>query len=130
MPPLEQQQRQSSGSTTLDATSAVAGVGQDKLLTPPPPPQESFVCGWEGCGQAFGSTSLLAQHAQATHVGHGQSSYTCLWHGCREANGGKDKTFVQRQKLIRHLIVHTGALPPHTARKRTAWLMRKANDAE
>ncbi|GAA6003272.1 hypothetical protein JCM10207_001836 [Rhodosporidiobolus poonsookiae] len=104
-------------------------------------PAHAHVCNWRGCGQSFGSTAALMAHLSDAHVGSGKARYTCEWAGCerstcaamRAANGGggegeedevdeaewdevrearEDKgVFRQRQKVMRHLQMHTGDRP-------------------
>ena len=64
--------------------------------------QGNHVCQWNGCREEFESAALLADHLDNVHVGNGKSSYVCEWEGCERAG----RVFSQRQKCVRHLIVH------------------------
>ncbi|CCK70520.1 Zap1p KNAG_0E02610 [Huiozyma naganishii CBS 8797] len=61
-------------------------------------------CKWGGCHLKFGSCKELNDHLENDHLPRGQSQYTCSWAGC-------GKTFTQRQKIARHLKVHTRYKP-------------------
>lgn len=77
-----------------------------------------FTCLWQTgqtetgepilCNAQLHSDGELQEHLKCDHIGSGKSIYHCCWHGC-ERNGGKP--FVQRQKLFRHIHVHTGHKP-------------------
>ncbi|GAA5976978.1 hypothetical protein JCM11641_002214 [Rhodosporidiobolus odoratus] len=98
-------------------------------------------CKWRLCTLSFSTTSDLMTHLSEEHVGSGKGRYTCEWEGCERSttaccNGGveggsekededeeewekkreerEDKgVFRQRQKVVRHLQMHTGDRP-HT----------------
>ncbi|GAA6026762.1 hypothetical protein JCM8097_005843 [Rhodosporidiobolus ruineniae] len=99
---------------------------------------ESHPCKWRHCALTFPSTAALMQHLSDCHVGSGRGRYTCEWEGCDRATcalagtageeGGQgemqesewerrreerdDKgVFRQRQKVMRHLQMHTGDRP-------------------
>ncbi|PWN45882.1 hypothetical protein IE81DRAFT_285081, partial [Ceraceosorus guamensis] len=67
------------------------------------------ICGWVGCGVQFESLPALTEHLSSQHIGHGQKEYRCEWEGCERAGNGQ--SFSQRQKVMRHLQVHTGHKP-------------------
>lgn len=77
-----------------------------------------FTCKWQigttatgepvVCGNTHSSDGDLQHHLQQDHIGLGKSQYECCWIGC-ERNGGKP--FVQRQKLYRHIHIHTNYKP-------------------
>ncbi|BGP37676.1 zinc-finger protein [Rhodotorula kratochvilovae] len=110
-------------------------------LTPPSPSTssalaasepESHRCGWRHCALSFPSTAELMEHLSTAHVGAGKARYTCEWVGCerstacacemgeeaaesewearRDARDDKG-VFRQRQKVMRHLQMHTGDRP-------------------
>ncbi|CEP61042.1 Zap1p LALA0_S02e05446g [Lachancea lanzarotensis] len=69
-------------------------------------------CQWNGCGLKFNSCAELNNHIEAVHIPRGRSSYVCEWENC-------GKTITQRQKLLRHLRVHTRYKPckcPHCSK--------------
>lgn len=78
----------------------------------------SFTCRWQigtsesgepiMCNRTHASEGELQHHLQDEHIGLGKSEYRCCWVGCAR-NGGK--VFVQRQKLLRHIHVHTHYKP-------------------
>ncbi|KAK9354156.1 hypothetical protein V1523DRAFT_325134, partial [Lipomyces doorenjongii] len=59
------------------------------------------------CAQNFSSTQDLSEHIIASHVGSRKQEYTCLWSGCERST----RPFQQRQKIIRHLQIHTHNRP-------------------
>lgn len=61
------------------------------------------------CTAEFKTGAELTQHILNDHVGSGKSSYVCYWAGCDRNH----KVFSQRQKIIRHLHVHTKYKPFH-----------------
>lgn len=66
--------------------------------------QSIHECQWDGCILKFGSLRLLNEHIETEHIPKRQHNYVCHWHDC-------NKTFSQRQKLLRHIKVHTGYKP-------------------
>lgn len=68
---------------------------------------ENIQCKWVvsgvPCNHVFGSTAELKEHIESTHVASRLSEYYCGWEGCERC----ERPFPQRQKLIRHLQVHT-----------------------
>lgn len=66
-------------------------------------------CGWIGCRVSFPNHQDLTDHIVNEHIGGGKSLYSCGWVGCTRAAEGK--TFVQRQKILRHVQTHTGDRP-------------------
>jgi hypothetical protein len=78
--------------------------------------EEQTICKWlctsddgatQECSKKFASASELTDHLINYHVGAGKSEYTCLWIGCDR----NQRNFNQRQKIIRHLHVHTRYKP-------------------
>lgn len=77
-----------------------------------------FTCNWQVgididnkpviCGKVHASDGDLQAHLQQDHIGLGKRQYKCCWVGC-ERNGGKP--FMQRQKLYRHIHIHTNYKP-------------------
>ncbi|KAK9247323.1 hypothetical protein V1506DRAFT_532343 [Lipomyces tetrasporus] len=59
------------------------------------------------CGLCFSTSQDLSEHITTSHVGSRKQEYTCMWSGC-ERNA---RAFQQRQKIIRHLQVHTHNRP-------------------
>lgn len=77
----------------------------------------TFTCKWEThtengvpvpCGKSHGSAAELHNHLLEEHLKSGQKLYDCCWIGCERHNG---KNFRQRQKLVRHLFIHTKHRP-------------------
>ncbi|CUM67237.1 uncharacterized protein PRCAT00004930001 [Priceomyces carsonii] len=60
------------------------------------------------CSEVFESENELQSHLINSHIGSGKSSYSCDWVGCDRHNG---KRFIQRQKLLRHIHIHTKFKP-------------------
>lgn len=84
---------------------------------PQPVADESFTCKWQVGTDSLGrplscdKCHLLAGELQEhliEHIGQGKLVYHCCWVGC-ERHGGK--SFVQKQKLLRHIHIHTGHKP-------------------
>lgn len=100
-------------------------------------------CSWRGCQAIFDTTAALMEHLSTVHVGAGKARYTCEWEGCdrstatvcpasvqyqdldeqaaeehfekmRDARDDKG-VFRQRQKVMRHLQMHTGTLVRHVS---------------
>lgn len=63
-------------------------------------------CEWESCSQSFETSAALMKHLIQDHIGTGKSEYFCKWKGCSRAEEGR--SFVQKQKVIRHLQIHAG----------------------
>ncbi|KAG7192032.1 zinc-finger protein [Scheffersomyces spartinae] len=83
------------------------------------PIDPTYTCKWQigvdptsgnpiECNQAHDSAGSLQEHLISEHIGGGKSQYNCGWVGC-ERHGGK--SFTQRQKLLRHIYIHTGYKP-------------------
>lgn len=79
---------------------------------------ESYTCKWQvgtdeatgspiPCGKCHGLSAELQDHL-IEHIGQGKSIYHCEWVGCERHKG---KAFVQKQKLLRHIHIHTGHKP-------------------
>lgn len=79
---------------------------------------ENFTCKWHVgqdengepiiCNKTHADEGELQKHLQNDHIGLGHSIYHCCWDGCERNNG---KAFAQRQKLHRHIHIHTGHKP-------------------
>lgn len=77
-----------------------------------------FTCLWEvgvdnmgnpiKCSKIHDSAGDLQHHLISEHIGSGKSSYSCDWVGCNRHNG---HIFTQRQKLLRHIHIHTKYKP-------------------
>ncbi|QLQ78463.1 hypothetical protein HG537_0A07100 [Torulaspora globosa] len=63
-----------------------------------------FHCKWGDCTAELDSAASLTKHLEEEHLDRGKSEYQCLWRGC-------NRKFAQRQKLVRHLKVHSGYKP-------------------
>ncbi|KAK9447506.1 uncharacterized protein V1518DRAFT_457310 [Limtongia smithiae] len=59
------------------------------------------------CNHVFDSTQTLSEHIIESHVGARKQEYTCMWHGCDR----NTRPFQQRQKMVRHLQIHTRNRP-------------------
>lgn len=105
------------------SSSSVAGVNITSMKISPREPQycpttdESFTCKWQigtnpsgepiTCDKTHSLAGELQDHI-IDHIGLGKSVYNCEWVGCSRHNG---KEFVQKQKLLRHIHIHTGHKP-------------------
>lgn len=78
--------------------------------------EEHYRCKWliadssgniEPCNICFSSADQLTQHVSTDHIGSRQKEYTCYWQDCERCN----RAFTQRQKILRHIVVHTGDRP-------------------
>jgi uncharacterized Zn-finger protein len=69
--------------------------------------EDEHVCKWNGCSAVFTNHEDLTTHITSLHVGSGRAQYTCEWDGCTRG----DRTFFQKQKILRHLQTHTGYRP-------------------
>ncbi len=83
------------------------------LPTPSPslsPSNNAHVCLWHNCSlhEPFASSAELMAHLEEVHVGRGANEYRCRWAGCGDGEG---RVFATRQKLIRHLRMHTQDRP-------------------
>lgn len=81
------------------------------------PIDAEFTCRWQigtengepvACNRTHASTGDLQQHLIDDHILLGKSVYHCGWIGCERNNG---KCFTQRQKLLRHIHIHTNHKP-------------------
>lgn len=72
---------------------------------------EQTICKWNHdgdiCNKEFPNAEKLHEHVIQDHVGSGKSEYVCHWDGCERVH----RSFNQRQKVIRHLHVHTRYKP-------------------
>ncbi|GAA5853353.1 hypothetical protein JCM3766R1_006948 [Sporobolomyces carnicolor] len=114
-----------SGSATTGASSIVATVPlspPSASRSSPPPAAAVHVCRWRSCGLSFPTSSDLMEHLSIDHIGSGKARYTCEWEGCDRSTRACDerhdgdaerdkKAFRQRQKVMRHLQMHTGDRP-------------------
>lgn len=64
-------------------------------------------CNWKDCSLTFANHEELTNHITEEHIGWGKAEYTCQWKGCSRGN----RTFHQKQKIVRHLQTHTGHRP-------------------
>ncbi|PWA01355.1 hypothetical protein BB558_002551 [Smittium angustum] len=69
--------------------------------------KQLYMCLWENCCAQCISLELLSEHIDDQHIGSGQREYYCGWRGCER----KLKPFLQRQRIIRHVQIHTGYKP-------------------
>ncbi|BFZ57562.1 zinc-finger protein [Savitreella phatthalungensis] len=60
------------------------------------------------CGACLPSAEALTKHVTELHIPTRQKSYVCYWDGCTREHR---KPFTQRQKILRHLVSHTGDRP-------------------
>lgn len=81
------------------------------------PIDAQFTCQWQvgtengkpvACSRTHESTGDLQRHLIEDHIHLGKSVYHCHWIGCERNNG---KCFTQRQKLLRHIHIHTNHKP-------------------
>ncbi|GAA5927990.1 hypothetical protein JCM1841_001812 [Sporobolomyces salmonicolor] len=125
-----------SGSLASPSSPSTSILLPSSTLTPPVPDFASVAstcaspasassphqCGWLSCGLSFPTSSQLMEHLSTAHVGSGKTRYTCEWDGCErssraceERGDGADerekKGFRQRQKIMRHLQMHTRDRP-------------------
>ncbi|KAJ7583244.1 hypothetical protein C8J56DRAFT_953425 [Mycena floridula] len=68
----------------------------------------SHPCLWESCGESFSSCDDLTTHLSLVHVGSGKAQYDCHWADCTRHG---DNGFSSKQKISRHLQMHTGHRP-------------------
>lgn len=78
----------------------------------------NFTCNWQvdtgddglpiPCKKSHESAGDLQKHLIDDHIGQGKSTYHCNWIDCIRHNG---KCFTQRQKLLRHIHIHTNYKP-------------------
>lgn len=80
---------------------------------------KDFTCKWQTgfdevtgspilCNRIHSNSGELHSHLVDDHIGLGKSLYSCNWVGCERHNG---KGFRQRQKLLRHIHIHTNHKP-------------------
>lgn len=89
-----------------------------KVRSSPQITDVNFTCKWHIgkdengepiiCNKTHSDEGELQAHLQEDHIGLGRSVYHCCWDGCERHNG---KSFIQRQKLYRHIHIHTGHKP-------------------
>ena len=60
------------------------------------------------CNKTHSDEGSLQLHLQNDHIGLRFPTYHCCWDECERHNG---KVFIQRQKLLRHIHIHTGHKP-------------------
>lgn len=97
-------------SLTLPSPSLLSETFDTPTLLPAQSTSQSgdHQCRWTDCGESFGSSATLMAHVTETHVGSGKATYICEWEDCPRAIEGR--VFSQRQKVLRHIQTHTGAL--------------------
>lgn len=59
------------------------------------------------CNLCFSTVKGLTEHVSHAHVGSRQKEYVCYWQDCDRCT----RPFSQRQKIMRHIVVHTGDRP-------------------
>lgn len=59
------------------------------------------------CNLCLKTAKALTKHISEHHIGSRQPHYTCYWQDCDRCT----RPFPQRQKIIRHIVVHTGDRP-------------------
>ncbi|PVU92932.1 hypothetical protein BB561_003537 [Smittium simulii] len=67
----------------------------------------SYLCLWKECKISLNSLVDLSDHISQEHIGSGQKTYICYWKDCER----QGKPFLQRQRAIRHIQMHTGYKP-------------------
>ncbi|GAV56327.1 hypothetical protein ZYGR_0BB01040 [Zygosaccharomyces rouxii] len=101
------------GMKVLDNASLLEQREQHHLLHCPDHVEEALdlprkfsklQCQWDGCDQCFSTAADLSNHLEKFHLPRGQSEYHCHWKDCC-------RKFTQRQKMVRHLKVHSGYKP-------------------
>lgn len=113
-----------SSTQVKDESNSLHGVNITQMEIKPKktlccrPVDDLYTCKWKIgtdendepiiCGKVHASDGDLQAHLQIDHIGLGRSQYECCWVGC-ERNGGKP--FNQRQKLYRHIHIHTNYKP-------------------
>ncbi|KAI9179557.1 zinc-finger protein [Blastocladiella emersonii ATCC 22665] len=65
------------------------------------------VCLWTSCGAHYPSFADLTTHVSEDHIGFNRPPYVCEWRDCDR----QGRPFTQRQKVMRHLQMHTGFKP-------------------
>lgn len=116
-PPTPRSERSSVGVRGLasqeEDSSTLVSVVNDGAHNDTEEPDKSgkHACGWGTCRAVFGTLDELNSHLSRDHVGRGKSTYRCEWRGCARAAQGEEGIFKQRQKLQRHLQVHTHFRP-------------------
>ncbi|CAN6615360.1 hypothetical protein TRVA0_006S01288 [Trichomonascus vanleenenianus] len=106
-PPLQQTTTSEHGSSLLITPKEEKSAPAVKKET-----SSSLTCQWieeDGtpCGCTFSSTSDLSDHVIRGHIGSRKKSYVCRWKDCDREH----RPFQQRQKIVRHLQVHTRDKP-------------------
>ncbi|CCK73563.1 Zap1p NDAI_0G05800 [Naumovozyma dairenensis CBS 421] len=90
--------------TTVQPSLPTTIKNNDSTVLPISNKLGTIKCEWGLCDQVFNSKEDLNTHLENDHLLKGQSQYQCHWHGC-------SKKFTQRQKMVRHLKVHSGYKP-------------------
>ena len=80
------------------------GTCHTNSLIPNETDNQKHICRWDACMQEFSSCEELNTHIEKEHIPRGKSSYVCGWENC-------GRVITQRQKLLRHLRVHTRYKP-------------------
>ncbi|OLY83843.1 Zinc finger protein 143 [Smittium mucronatum] len=68
---------------------------------------QEFKCLWLDCTTSSNSLIGITNHISDLHIGYGKKYYTCQWSDCKR----QSKPFSQRQRIIRHVQMHTGYKP-------------------
>ena len=68
-----------------------------------------FACQWGSCSQMFASVSELSSHLDLTDIpfNSNDGKWVCKWADCSKSN----HVFRSRYRLVRHMLIHTGAKP-------------------
>ena len=68
-----------------------------------------FACQWGSCSQMFASISELSSHLDLTDIpfNSNDGKWVCKWTNCSKSN----HVFRSRYRLVRHMLIHTGAKP-------------------
>lgn len=113
-----QQTKKEDGNTVQNPINITSMEILPKPETKSEPLDKQFTCRWQVgttpdgepmiCGKTHSSEGDLQHHLQQDHIGLGKSQYNCCWVGCERCGG---KPFVQRQKLYRHIHIHTNYKP-------------------
>ncbi|OMJ27913.1 Zinc finger protein [Smittium culicis] len=69
--------------------------------------KQEFKCEWIGCDHISNSLVGITNHISDLHIGFGKKEYVCYWSACKRSL----KPFTQRQRIIRHIQMHTGFKP-------------------